>query len=184
MSTHADLLTWSSDCLRTNSFEQGMSRRNLMPVALKENIFEKVPHFTGCWRAPKKFSLKGRDLAPCIPEIFSSLSLSVKWAKNILFISFGAVDICHYHAVSGRKRIFYDLKSQKITINNTGCPKKVHKFELTNLCSKNRWISKVGVIVRHVLNLDFVKIGQKLTELWLSEDRITERAETRAMKYW
>ena len=25
---------------------------------------------------------------------------------------------------------------------------------------------------------------QKLTELWLSEDRITERAETRAMKYW
>ena len=41
--------------------------------------------------------------------------------------------------------------------------------------------------VRQALNLDFatwfVKIGQKLTKFWPSEDKITERAETRAMKY-
>ena len=43
------------------------------------------------------------------------------------FISFGAVKVCHYHAVSGRKRMFYALKSQKIMKNNlsvTFCKKE------------------------------------------------------------
>ena len=30
--------------------------------------------------------------------------------------------------------------------SNTGCPKKVHKFEIKNLCSENRSISKVSAI--------------------------------------
>ena len=63
-----------------------------------------------------------------------------------------------------------------------GVPKKVHKFKIKTLSSVIRSINKVDV-----LNLDFdsyfVKIGQKFTELWLSENRITERAETRLMKY-
>ena len=51
--------------------------------------------------------------------------------------------------------------SQENLDNLSGVPKKVHKFERKNLCSENSSIK--------VLNLDFdiqfVKIGQKLTEL-------------------
>ena len=71
---------------------------------------KKVPHFTGCWRAPKKFILKGRDLGPCIPEIFSSLSFRSEWTK--LFISFEAANICHYFAASRRKKYLCSKNSE------------------------------------------------------------------------
>ena len=32
---------------------------------------KKVSYFTGGWRLPKKFCLNDRDLAACVPEIFS-----------------------------------------------------------------------------------------------------------------
>ena len=67
---------------------------------------------------------------------------------------------------------------------NTGCPKKKYtSLKSSIFVLRSRQSTKLVSFVRQVLSLDFdtllVKIGQKLTELRLSEDRITEQAETR-----
>ena len=67
----------------------------------------------------------------------------------------------------------------------TGCPKKSTNLKSNCLVAGQNKLMKLMLFVRQDFNLNFdtsfVNMGQKLTELLVQEERITEQTETKAM---